>query len=267
MSVDFDAIARAGRCDVSSLRLALPLLEQGYTPPFLARYRRDELSGIDEASLWALSSAVKAERELAIRRDELTAAWEQTTLRDPAIGLAISKAHSDRVLSRLARRLKSETSDAVDDSARLASRILNPQKGDGDDFAEIANKVEGIADPTAAVAGLDQAIATRLMGDPRIISAATRWLAKNARIHIENISDPHGESDVSESAGKKKGKQGDKERRSPGAAVAGASGQDAANADAVNADVDAATTEASSADVPNTELSGVRLTQRRRNRR
>ena len=60
MVVDLEAIARHGRCDVSSLRIALPLLEQGYSPPFLSRYRRDELSGVDEASLWALSAAIAA---------------------------------------------------------------------------------------------------------------------------------------------------------------------------------------------------------------
>jgi transcriptional accessory protein Tex/SPT6 len=193
MSVDFDAIARAGRCDVSSLRLALPLLEQGYTPPFLARYRRDELSGVDEASLWLLSNALKTERQLADRREELRSAWEQTPLRDPALGAAITKANSLRVLTRLARSLKVETNATIDDATRLAVRVLNPRKGDGGDVADLATKVEGIED-AAALEGLDQAIARRLMGDPRIIAAATRWLARNAKIYIQSISDPHAEA-------------------------------------------------------------------------
>ncbi len=107
MSVDFEAIAQRGRCEVSSLRLALPLLEQGYTPPFLARYRRDELGELDESSLWALSSALQSERQVASRRDELHEAWERTSLRDPAIGHAIKKSNSLRMLARLGRRLKS----------------------------------------------------------------------------------------------------------------------------------------------------------------
>ena len=90
MSVDFDAIAQHGRCDASSLRHALPLLEQGYTPPFLARYRSDELNGLDEASLWALSAAAKAERQLDSRREELRKVWERTTLRDPALAYALA---------------------------------------------------------------------------------------------------------------------------------------------------------------------------------
>ena len=76
MTVDLEAIARRGRCEVSSLRNALPLLEQGYSPPFLARYRRDELGGIDEANLWALSLAVGAEQAIATERDHLRSAWE-----------------------------------------------------------------------------------------------------------------------------------------------------------------------------------------------
>ena len=207
MSVDLEAIAQRGRCEVSSLRLALPLLEQGYTPPFLARYRRDELGDVDESSLWALSSALQSERHVAERREELHKAWERTSLRDPAIGHAISKSNSLRMLARLGRRLKSETSDSVSDATRLAVRVSNPQKGDGNDFAAVAAKVEGITDAQAAVSGLDDALAKRLAGDPRIIAAAVRWLVKHARIHIVSISDPHigagedqAESDKAEKA-------------------------------------------------------------------
>ena len=191
MSVDLDAIAQRGRCDVSNLKLALPLLEQGYTPPFLARYRRDELGGLDESTLWSLFSAVQTQQQTVARREDLHQRWQQTTLQDPSIGQAIGKSNSLRMLARLGRRLKSENTDNVSDALRLAVRVLNPQKGDGDDFSAIAAKVEGIGDATAAVAGLEEALATRLAGDPRVISAAVRWLAKNARIHIANISDPH----------------------------------------------------------------------------
>ena len=89
MTVDLEAIARRGRCEVSSLRNALPLLAQGYSPPFLARYRRDELGGIDEASLWALSAAVTAEQAVAAEREHLGSLWEATPLADPSIGHAI----------------------------------------------------------------------------------------------------------------------------------------------------------------------------------
>lgn len=194
MSVDFDAIAQRGRCEVSSLRLAQPLIEQGYSPPFLSRYRRDELGGIDEASLWALSAAIRNEQDIATRKEKLHLAWKQTPLVDPAIGHAIENAGSVRVLARLARRLKGESSTAPSDSVRLAVRVLNPKKDDGEDFAEIAGKVESISDAAAAVAGLDDSLAQRLPDDPRIVAAAVRWLAKHAQIKIAKIHDPHLEA-------------------------------------------------------------------------
>ncbi len=191
MSVDLEAIAQRGRCDVSSLRLAIPLLEQGYSPPFLARYRRDELGGLDESSLWALSTAMQTEQQVQRRRDELFEAWQKTSPSDPAIGNAIKKSNSLRMLNRLGRRLKHEAADASDDATRLAVRILNPHKGDDDELSAIAASVEGIQDVDAAVAGVDQALAKRLAGDPRMVAAAVRWLAKNAKIQIASIHDPH----------------------------------------------------------------------------
>ncbi len=206
MSVDFDAIAQRGRCDVSSLRLAMPLLEQGYTPPFLARYRRDELGGVSEASLWELLSALQSDQETQSLRESLVDSWEKTALSDPAIGSALRSSRSLRMLNRLGRRLKRETGDAVTSSARLAVRVMNPQDADPADEKEIASIIEGLESPDEAVQGLDAALAERLAGDPRVISAAVRWLSRNAKIHISKVHDPHlaGED---EPAGNKKKKK------------------------------------------------------------
>ena len=139
MAVDLEAIARRGRCDASSLKLGLPLLEQGYEAPFLARYRRDELGGLDEATLWNLKAAVDAETSIAEFREDLHQAWLATPLSDPAIGDAIRKSGSNRTLQRLGKRLRQETSAGIDsDANRLAVRMLNPQKGDPGDPAAVA---------------------------------------------------------------------------------------------------------------------------------
>ncbi|WP_182864926.1 S1 RNA-binding domain-containing protein [Rhodopirellula sp. JC639] len=192
MAVDLEAIARRGRCDASSLKLALPLIEQGYEAPFLARYRRDELGGLDEATLWGLKAALDAEQSLADYRDELHQMWQSTPLADPAIGDAIRKSGSNRTLQRLAKRLRQETTTGIDsDANRLAVRMLNPQKGDPPDAASVAETMESVSDAAAAVEGLEKAIPDRLAGDPRVISAAVRWLSRNAKIHISDVHDPH----------------------------------------------------------------------------
>ena len=206
MSVDFDAIAQRGRCDVSSLRLALPLLEQGFSPPFLARYRQDELGGVSERSLWELLSALQIDQDTQQRRDALVESWQKTTLRDPAIGSALKSSRSLRMLNRLGRRLKRETGDAVAPSTKLAVRVMNPQQGDSDDLASLAAGLEGVDNPEEANSGLDTVLAERLAGDPRMIAAAVRWLNKNAKIHIAKVHDPHlsGEDDSAASKDRKK---------------------------------------------------------------
>lgn len=222
MTVDLDAIAQRGRCEVSSLRLALPLIEQGYTPPFLSRYRRDELGDIDEASLWNLAHAVRTQKKLDEYRSDLQEAWKQTPLVDPAIGRAIGNAQSKRLLDRLSRRVKLETGESANLAQRLAVRTLNPQKGDGEDLKALAESLA--ADPAAAetttegeaaapepasndvdgaLAKLDATIAKRLIGDPRIVGAAVRWLSRNAKIRVMEVHDPHiqADDDSSESSG------------------------------------------------------------------
>ena len=192
MAVDLEAIARRGRCDASTLKIALPLLEQGYSAPFLARYRRDELGGLDESTLWNLKTALDAETSLADFRDKLLESWKSTPLSDPAIGDAIRKSGSKRTLQRLSKRLRQESSPNVaTDANRLAVRVLSPQKGDPKEAAELAESIEPITDKSAAIEQLPAALLTRLAGDPRVISAAVRWLSKNAKIHISNVHDPH----------------------------------------------------------------------------
>ena len=204
MSVDFDAIAQRGRCDVSSLRLAVPLLEQGYLPPFLARYRRDELGGVNESSLWELLSALQAEQQVQKRREGLIESWEKTTLRDPALGNSLKSSRSLRVLNRLGRRLKRESGDGVSSSIRLASRVLNPLPNDSGDATVLVSQLDGVENADDALAGLDAALAERLAGDPRIISAAVRWLSRHAKIHISQVHDPHSNAEEESSGTKKK---------------------------------------------------------------
>ncbi|KAA5540735.1 S1 RNA-binding domain-containing protein [Roseiconus nitratireducens] len=214
MAVDLEAIARRGRCDASSLKLAMPLLEQGYTAPFLARYRRDELGGLDEATLWSLKAAMDAETSLAEFRDELYETWQSTPLADPSIGDAIKKSGSKRTLQRLHKRLRGETGTSVEnDASRLAVRLLNPEKGDPADPKELAESMPSISDADAAVEGLQEALPARLAGDPRVINAAVRWLSRNAKIHVSNVHDPHIEAGDAQSGGKSKSKSGGKKKK------------------------------------------------------
>lgn len=189
MSIDFDAIARAEHCDATQLRNAMPLLEQGYLPPFLARYRRDELGGLSEATLWALRDAVRQQARLNARRQDLQQRWERTAIGDSAIKHAIQNAESLCVLERLNRHLRGEPTEKPSPAMVLAARVLSPEPDDPADPEALAARLVP-EEAQAAIQGLDKALTERLTNDPRIIYRGVRWLENNAKIRIEKITDP-----------------------------------------------------------------------------
>ncbi|HBJ35460.1 MAG TPA: RNA-binding protein [Planctomycetaceae bacterium] len=197
MTVDLEAIARRSGCDISSLKLALPLVEQGFAPPFLARYRRDELGGVSEPALWMLQRSIRSEQSLAARREELTKLWQRTRLADKSIEKAIRDAKSKSAIGRVARRLKSEPADpnaAIAPEVWVASRLLNPEPGDSTDAAELAVAV-GQAEHAEQIAqNIDRALARRLADHPQVLGAAVRWLTGNASIKFLEVSDPNVDS-------------------------------------------------------------------------
>lgn len=221
MTVDLEAIARRSGCDLSSLKLALPLIEQGLAPPFLARYRRDELGGISEAALWMLQRAVRNDQQLANRREELLKQWQRTRLQDKSIERAIRDARSKAAISRVARRLKSE---AVDPQATIAaetwvaSRVLNPEPGDSTEIAPLAEAVGQVEQLEQIEANLDRALARRIAEHPQILSAAVRWLSANAAIKFLEVSDPNVDTKAAgDQADEPTANSGDRPSSEPGA--------------------------------------------------
>ena len=203
MTVDLEAIARRSGCEVSSLKLALPLVEQGFSPPFLARYRRDELSGLSEPALWMLQRQVRSERTLAARRQELTQIWERTRLSDLSIRRAIQEARGKGSMNRAARRLKSETVDPnanISPALWVASRILNPQPGDPTEIEKLAEAVGQGGQAAEIAAALEPVLTKRLADHPQIVATAVRWLNNNASIKFLEVSDPNIDTSVAEAS-------------------------------------------------------------------
>ncbi|MGV3482996.1 MAG: Tex-like N-terminal domain-containing protein, partial [Planctomycetaceae bacterium] len=193
MTVDLEAIARRTNCELTSLKSALPLLEQGYAPPFLARYRRDELGGLSEHAMWTLYRAMREDAWIRNRRDDLMQRLEQLPQVDPAITRAVRSASSKRVIDRLARRVRSESSEAASPYKRLAARVLSPEKGDPGDVPALAALLGLSADAVDNASAVDAALISRLAIHPQMQATAVRWLFNNAKIRIVSVSDTHAD--------------------------------------------------------------------------
>ncbi|MEL6897542.1 MAG: Tex-like N-terminal domain-containing protein, partial [Planctomycetota bacterium] len=127
MAVDLDAIARSENCDVSLLRQAMTLIEQGYTPPFLIRYRRDELGSLAQRPIWTLYDAVRRQQQIDVRRAELKERLQKSVINDPSLLTAVDNAPTLRSLEYLSRRLRSEPSAKNSETAahQLVARLLD----------------------------------------------------------------------------------------------------------------------------------------------
>ncbi|WP_218934195.1 S1 RNA-binding domain-containing protein [Rosistilla ulvae] len=196
MTVEIEAIARETGCDAASLKIALPLIRQGYLPPFLARYRRDELNGLSENALWLLHGAVSREQSIEERRAELRQLAERSVCVDTALDKAIRMADSGRHFDRLTRLIRNRNS-VLDDASRLVIRVLNPQENDSADLQAIATELLGTEEnkASAAVSRFEETLQRELPNNQELIGIATSWLMRNAKIKVGKVFDPHGESE------------------------------------------------------------------------
>ena len=199
MTLDLDAIARRQRCEISALRVALPLLEQGYDPPFLTRYRRDEIGPVSERALWEVVSALRTEKQLEARREELRRKYTEGGIDDDALLNSISEATTPRQLDRIARRIRTESGHSPP-ASRLAVRLLNPKQGDPTDLQQLSELVVGAEQAQAAVEGLHAVLGPALAADSRVLQAATEWMDKQVQLHIIEVHDPHEGSAHADSA-------------------------------------------------------------------
>ena len=67
---DLSGIARHLRLSVEQIRVAAELLEQGYQPTFLERYRSDEIGGLSNHTLWSLKLGLQRLHRLQQAREK-----------------------------------------------------------------------------------------------------------------------------------------------------------------------------------------------------
>lgn len=69
--IDLSGIARHLRLSVEQIRVVADLLEQGYQPGFIERYRADETGNLPRASLWLLKLEIDRQVRLQASRDRV----------------------------------------------------------------------------------------------------------------------------------------------------------------------------------------------------
>ncbi len=95
------AIATAAGVAEHQVRTAVELLEAGNTLPFIARYRKEATSGLDETALRIIEDALAKAHELARRKETILRTIDQQGLLTPDLQRQIETCQDKRVLEDL----------------------------------------------------------------------------------------------------------------------------------------------------------------------
>ena len=165
--IDLSGIARHLRLSPDQIRVATDLLEQGYTPTFIARYRGDEIGALPTPTLWRLKFQVdrikrlEAARARALRqlpKDSVLDSDAQQFLQSAGSLVAIdvvlrcfrarrSMAQSQErhgQASQLVEALLTYSGPPIDDLAAWAASQLGTEDADGQQLLSDAAKLVGL---------------------------------------------------------------------------------------------------------------------------
>lgn len=151
-------IATEINASTKSIKTAIQLLDEGATVPFIARYRKEATSGLDDGQLRTLDKRLKYLRELAMRKESILASIKEMGKLTAQVNQQIELADNKALLEELYKPFKSKrrTKGQIAIEAGLeplAKLLLNqpqhsPQK-QAHDFISPANGIKNITDALA----------------------------------------------------------------------------------------------------------------------
>ncbi|NQT53220.1 RNA-binding transcriptional accessory protein, partial [bacterium] len=179
----------------------MALLDAGFSPPFLARYRREQTGDLDEAGLrqfqadWHALVALQKRRETVLGRlaeqaaspDGLRAAIEACATRDEVEDMYLSCRIKRKSRGTLARERGLEP---------LARALLTPVAQAASLEAVAAPFVDahrGLPDAAAALDGARHIIAEQIAHDPALRQQVRAFYADTGTLHCQVADDKKGQ--------------------------------------------------------------------------
>jgi protein Tex len=193
--IDLRNIAQQLRLPADQLRLAADLLEQGYQPAFIARYRADETGNLPEDVLWSLKLAIDREQQLAgARAEALKHLGDGVELDDEGrerLAAATTTVEIDVAMRCFrARRAVKQTGDRASQASQLLEKMIAQAQPVPDLNAWVA--AQSAVEPAQVDSLLQQAsrlVGSLLTGDTRLLERVRRTIQKKANVHVELITE------------------------------------------------------------------------------
>lgn len=198
ISIDLSRIARRFKLPPTQVEAVLRLLDEGCTPAFIARYRKDATEGLDESQIRAIRSEVTRSQQLAHRKDSVRRAIQAQSKLTDELAEKLDKARDLRHVEDLFlpfRPQKEALAAAARDRglAPLAEEVLHGSVSSEDletrgaDFVDPDRQLKSVAD---VLLGVGHILAEDL-GDNAALRAALRKIYRdNGRLVTKRIDSP-----------------------------------------------------------------------------
>ena len=176
----------------------IALLDQGDTVPFIARYRKEVTSGLDDIQLRKLDERLDYLRQLEQRRSSILQSIEQQGLLDNTLKNAIEKCISKTELEDLYLPFKPKRNSKASIAktaglAPLAQQLFSNNSINPEYIAkDFINAKLGIENTAQALQGAEHILQEQLCENAILLGQLRHWLTNNA---ILNVAVKRGKND------------------------------------------------------------------------
>jgi transcriptional accessory protein Tex/SPT6 len=195
-------IARRVRRPEEQLRFPCELLQQGYEANYLANYRPDELSNIDEATLSAIRRMLKQFESVEAHRAKVLASIEKEPLFPKSVLEIVQQSRSiaeiDTTLRHVRARKNAKSIAEKCPAAEIVGKAILTYTGEmPKDFpawvAGVANVTPDLADET--ISQTKSWLSHLLSEDLKLMSEMQQYVLRRAVVSVKILPEPTKESE------------------------------------------------------------------------
>jgi len=196
-----EKIAQELNVQAMQVKAAVQLLDDGATVPFIARYRKEATSGLDDIQLRALEQRLSYLRELEDRRAVIIKSIQEQGKLTPellkSLQVVANKTELEDIYLPFKPKRRTKGQMAIEAGLEpLADQLFAQRDLDPETTAQgFINASAGIADTKAALEGAKYILMERFAEDAVLLQKIRQYLTKNA--HIKSQVVPGKESEAS----------------------------------------------------------------------
>lgn len=207
---DLRGIARRLRMPADQLRLAADLIQQGYQPGFIERYRADETGRLPRATLWALKLEIDGQMRLEAAKEKVNSQLPKDAELDDEAKEALERATTEVEIDAIlrayrARRNLSQSQERSGSSGALLEKLIAYEGAPIEDMAAWVTselKLEEGEQACQVIEQTEKLIAALIQCNTGLNEKLRRSIQRKAQIQVKFIEQDKPETHQANSTAK-----------------------------------------------------------------